>query len=132
MELTSVSVSVVLSIIGLLVTYFGFIQRICDRIAKLEGRDAIYWKAFENKLADMLKSPTHLSKDVLLDKFKDETLSLAETETLRTMLTEEWNNQGKSLALAMLISRLETTITLAAQVTGERRKGLPDRRRVVC
>jgi hypothetical protein len=115
-------VALIVSILGLAFQYFFFkvkqdeairkefaVQN--DRIKELEVKGNVFWKALENKLADMLKSPTHLDKDILLDKFKDGELTEEETKVLRTMLTEEFNKE-KSLALALFISRLETNITM--------------------
>lgn len=104
-------IAIVISILGVLFNYFAFVVRQEGRITRLEVQSGIFWKALENKLADMLKSPTHLSKDILLDKFKDDCLDEAETMILRTMLTEEYNKK-KTLELSMFISRLETRLQM--------------------
>lgn len=106
-------ISLAVSVIGLIIGYFGFVVKQNERLARLEVRSDLFWKFLESKLADMLKSPTHLDKDILLDKFKDNCLSLEETKGLRTILTEDFNHKEKSLALAMLIARLETRIEIA-------------------
>ncbi len=107
-------IALLVSIGGLLIQYFGFVVKQNERISKLEVRSDLFWKALENRLADMLKSPSHLAKDVFLDKLKDNTITPEETATLRTMLLEEYNHHDvKSLAAALLISRLDTKITLA-------------------
>ncbi len=104
-------ISIFISIAGVLTTYFGYVTKQNERITRIEERTNIFWKAFEIRLADMLKSPTHLAKDILFDKFKDNSLSLEETETLRTMLLEEFNHK-KTVELAFFISSLDTCIEL--------------------
>jgi hypothetical protein len=105
-------ISIIISLAGVLFTYFAFVLKQNERITRLEVKNELFWKALENKLADMLKSPTHLDKDILLDKFKDGSLTPEETKILRTILTEEFNNKEKSFALALVISRLETNIAI--------------------
>jgi len=124
-----ISISVVLSIVSIIVTigtiYFGFINKLTERITKVEVKNDLFWKALENKLADMLKSPTHLNKDILLEKFKLGLLNQEEMVVLSTILTEEYN-VSKSLPLAMLISRLESEIMLP--VTLSKMKTIKNRR----
>ena len=124
-----IPISIVLSIISIIVTvstiYFGFINKLTERITKVEVKNDLFWKALENKLADMLKSPTHLNKDILLEKFKLGLLNQEEMVVLSTILTEEYN-VCKSLPLAMLISRLESEIMLP--VTLSKMKTIKNRR----
>jgi hypothetical protein len=80
-------------------------------VTEMKVKIDVFWKALDNRLADMLKSPTHLDKDILMEKYKHDLLTFDETLVLKTILEEEWN-QKKSLDLAMFLSRLDVIIAV--------------------
>lgn len=108
---------IAISIIGLLITYFGFVQRQSEmtrlqneRIAKIETKVDLFWKAVEINVGQLLKSPTHIEKDMLLDKLAHRELTMPEAETLRSILTDEMQLRGRDngiIAYALIIGRLE-------------------------
>jgi hypothetical protein len=113
-------VSVVISIAGLLFTYFGFIQKQQERAIALEKRMTqietkvdLFWKVVETNVGQLLKSPTHTEKDTLLDKLAHRSLDIPEAEKLRGILTDEMQLQGRSngvIAYALIIARLEQVL----------------------
>ena len=57
------------------------------RITKQEMKMDLFWGAVQETVKDMIKQPTHLKKDDLLDRFS--TLSYDELCELKSMLMEE-------------------------------------------
>lgn len=60
------------------------ISTIQERCALLEMKMGMFWRLVEEHLSDMLKKPTHLEMDALLDKLKQHTLTLDEAHLLRS------------------------------------------------
>lgn len=100
------------SIIGLLFQHFFCIAKIQERLAALETKTDLFWKGVEHMVIPMLKSfPTDIGKDVLLDKMLHNELTLADAQTLRLILTEEFTGNGdKSLIYILALGRLEQII----------------------
>jgi hypothetical protein len=120
-------VAIVVSVLGLLITYFGFVQKQNDRndravaqavtqgerITKIETKVDLFWKVVETSVGSLLKSPTHTEKDVLLDKLAHRELDMPEAERLRGILTDEMQLRGREngvIAYALIIARLEQII----------------------
>jgi len=110
-------IAIVVSVLGLLITYFGFIQKQADRaveqdrrMTKLETKVDLFWKVVETNVGQLLKSPTHPEKDLLLDKLAHKELNIGEAERLRSILTDEMQLKGRDngiIAYALIIGRLE-------------------------
>jgi hypothetical protein len=110
-------VSIVVSILGLVIVYFGFIQKQTERVVaqenrltRIETKVDLFWKAVETNVGQMLKSPTHIEKDLLLDKLAHRELDISEAELLRSILTDEMQLRGRDngvIAYALIIGRLE-------------------------
>ena len=71
-----------ISVGSFLITYFGFIRTQEDRAVKQENRMTsletkvdLFWKVVETNVGQLLKSPTHAEKDMLLDKLALKILS---------------------------------------------------------
>jgi hypothetical protein len=114
MELLPV-LAIIISVIGLLYQHFALIGGIKERLVRVETRVELFWNAIEGRVIEMLKSPTHLEKDELLDQLLHKEIRLPGAQRLRTILLEELNNRkridnGKKLAYALMIGRLEQVI----------------------
>ena len=108
-------VSVVGLVVGLTYQRFGVITGIVERLAKVETKVDLFWSAIEGRVTEILKSPTHLEKDELLDKLVSKEINLQGAQRLRTILNEELKNRkridnGKRLAYALMLGRLEQVI----------------------
>ena len=84
-----------------------------EDIAVLKKQMDLFWSAIEGNVGQLLKSPTHVQKDMLLDKLAHRELTLTEAETLRSILTDEMQLHGREngiIAYALIIGRLEQII----------------------
>lgn len=102
--------AMVVSVAGLLITYFGFILGVNERVTKVETKVELFWKVVETNVGQLLKSPVHIEKDLLLDKLAHQELTIKEAETLRSILTDEMQLKGRNdsiIAYALIIGRLE-------------------------
>jgi hypothetical protein len=124
------TISVMLSIGALLVaaiggswTYFCVIVAMRERLATLETKIDVFWRLVEVELPKRLKTyPTHIEKDILLDKLTHRELTLDEAVHLRTILQSEiegGNKENLLIAYVLVIGRLEQIIALAAKMPGE-------------
>jgi hypothetical protein len=101
---------VIIAVAGLLITYFGFVLKVSERMTKVETKVDLFWKVIETNVGSLLKSPTHVEKDMLLDKLSHRELNIKEAETLRSILTDEMQLKGRSdaiIAYSLIIGRLE-------------------------
>ena len=106
-----------ISVGSFLITYFGFIRTQEDRaveqerrMTSLETKVDLFWKVVETNVGQLLKSPTHAEKDMLLDKLAHQELNIEEAERLRSILTDEMQLKGRdngTIAYALIIGRLE-------------------------
>lgn len=89
-----------------------------ERLTVLETQMGPLWQIIRERLADMLKRPTHHEMDHLLDKFRSETITLEDARRLRQWLDrvfheperypgEKFVNVLVTAALAAHITRLE-------------------------
>jgi hypothetical protein len=80
------------------------------RMSKLETKVDLFWSVVETNVGQLLKSPTHAEKDLLLDKLAHKELNIDEAERLRSILTDEMQLKGRDngiIAYALIIGRLE-------------------------
>lgn len=115
MEIWLAVTAIVVTIVGLLVQYFGVIAGMKERLSSLETKVDLFWKVVEDKVTQILKSPNYFDKDLLLDKMRDRSLSLKEAEALRTIMNEEisLNHSKHLLGSILIIARLEGIIAEA-------------------
>ena len=102
--------AVVISILSFIATYFGFIIRITERLARIETKTNLFWGMVEEKLAGSLKQPTHKVKDDLLDKLTVKKINDKEVDELLDILRGECVlDERKELLLNyhLVISHLE-------------------------
>jgi len=98
---------------GIVALILGWVIHIERRLSKLDALYQIFWKIIEEKVVDVLKSPTHIQKDILLDKFKNRTIELDEMEELKNILDHEQHlkkNTNNKLGYIMVMARLEQLI----------------------
>lgn len=62
------------------------------RIATVEQQMSLFWRLVEKRIASMLHAPTHHEMDVLLEKLKDQTISLEESRTLHGLIQERMDD----------------------------------------
>lgn len=97
--------AIVLVLIGYIITYFGMISKMQGRLVSLETKVDLFWHLVEEKMADLLHSPTNKVKDGLLDKLKANQISCEESIQLRAILEEEsFNSKTQHLALAYYLT----------------------------
>ena len=102
--------AVVISVLSFIATYFGFIIRITERLARIETKTNLFWGMVEEKLAGSLKQPTHKVKDDLLDKLTVKNINGEEIDELLDILRDECTlDEKKDLLLNyhLVISHLE-------------------------
>jgi len=102
--------AVIISVLGFITTYFGFIIRITERLAKIETKTNLFWGMVEEKVAGSLKQPTHKVKDDLLDKLTVKNINSEEIDELLDILRDECTlDERKNLLLNyhLVISHLE-------------------------
>ena len=102
--------AVVISVLSFIATYFGFIIRITERLARIETKTNLFWGMVEEKLAGSLKQPTHKVKDDLLDKLTLKDINGEEIDELLDILRDECTlDERKNLLLNyhLVISHLE-------------------------
>jgi len=102
--------AVVISVLSFIATYFGFIIRITERLARIETKTNLFWGMVEEKLAGSLKQPTHKVKDDLLDKLTVKEINGEEIDELLDILRDECTlDERKNLLLNyhLVISHLE-------------------------
>ena len=106
--------ALILTIAGFMINYFAVIAGMKERLATLETKMELFWRAIENNVIHLLKSyPTHIRKDILLDKLSCRALNLEEAYELRTILREEMKgllNNTNTIAYVLMIARLEQRI----------------------
>lgn len=59
-----------------------------QRLRTIELKMGFFWNSVEEHMSSILKRPTHLEMDALLEKLKDHTITLDECYTLRRWLEE--------------------------------------------
>jgi len=85
-------------------------RAIQERLAKLETKVEVFWKALETNLVNLLKLPTHLLMDELLDKLAANTLGRGERAQLSAILAERLQteeNTAMKVAISLVLARLK-------------------------
>lgn len=102
-----------ISLLGLAISYFGFIMQITNRLTAVETRNEVFWKVLEPHMAAIIHSPMHKNRDDLVDRLINKTITLEQAEELICLLEEnikENHNEGKQLASALLLARTKGLI----------------------
>jgi hypothetical protein len=105
--------ALIISVLGLAATYFGFVIKISERMTKVETNNDVFWKILEPHMAQIIHSPTHQERDELVDKLVHSCLTIAGAARLVFMLEEnirENGDSGKKLASAFLLARVKALI----------------------
>jgi hypothetical protein len=104
--------AVALTLVGFLIQHFAVLGGMKERIAALETKMEIFWKAVGANVAQMLKSyPTNLRKDILLEKLSTKEITLDESYELRTILKGEMQLAEKErIGYVLLIAGIDVVI----------------------
>ena len=106
--------AVAVAVFGLLLQYFAVLSKIKERLTALETKVGLFWKGIEGQVVEMLKSPTNLRKDELLDLLREERLTLDGARELKEIIEAELKRKavdgGTALACAFLFGRLDQII----------------------
>jgi hypothetical protein len=117
-------IAIIISVLGIAATYFGFVMksaerqnsfenRISERIAKVESDNDTFWKVIGPHMATIIHSPEHKDRDQLVDKLIEGRITQEEAERLTCLLELnilENHNEGKKLASALLLARTKTIL----------------------
>jgi len=89
-----------------------------ERLSLVEMKLGIFWRMVEENLSGLLKKPTHLEMDALLDKLKAHTITLDECYHLRrlleaTYLTDQTDKAETTnrLVAILVLGAVESLIT---------------------
>jgi len=78
-----------------------------ERIKALEVKMELFWDAVSSNVITMLKHPTAERRDELLDRLGDKSITLAEMEELKRILTCNVKLKSReSLAAAVVVARI--------------------------
>src|SRR6266566_3176570 len=82
------------------------------RLVRLETKIDLFWMAVEQNIPRLLKQPTHLLRDRLLDKMSKGNLSREEAKELMEDLKNdtEASDGTKVLALTLVLARLQQLV----------------------
>jgi hypothetical protein len=83
------------------------------RMTDIETKVDLFWGVIEKNVGQLLKSPTHEHKDLLLYKLAHRELTLPEAELLRSILTDEMELRGREngvIGFTLVLGRLEGLI----------------------
>lgn len=86
-----------------------------ERIGLLEMKIGLFWRLVEEHMSGMLKAPTHLEMDLLLDKLKAHTLTLPEATRLRwwlrkVYLEDEVADAQRRMTAILVLAAVESLI----------------------
>jgi hypothetical protein len=122
--------ALVISVLGLAATYFGFVLKITnrqsdfetkigERMAKVEANNAVFWQVLSPHMANIIHSPSHQERDELVDKLVHNVLTTQEAIRLVCMLEQNIKENGdssKKLASAFLLARVEALIATGSLI----------------
>jgi hypothetical protein len=113
----------VLMVLGFIVNHLAVIAKLQERLAALETKMEIFWKAVGNHVSEMLKSyPTNIEKDILLEKLATKEITLEEAYKLKTIVKGEMQKaENERLAYILLLAGIDVVIY---EIKTEKRKPL--------
>jgi len=82
------------------------IGHVQERLSLVEMKMGVFWRLVEENLSGMLKKPTHLEMDTLLDRLKTHTITLEECHILRQWLQQVYLNDKALHAQERIIAIL--------------------------
>ncbi len=91
------------------------IFQVKERVGLVEMKIGIFWRLVEENLGTLLKKPTHVEMDGLLDKLKAHTLTLEEAQRLRgwlqrIYLDNEATHAHERLTAILVLAAVESVI----------------------
>jgi hypothetical protein len=120
----TIPISIAVSIAGLLLTvatvYFAFVNRVTDKLSKISNRvtkveadNCIFWKVINPSLAKIIHSPVHHTRDMLMDKLADQTITIPELSVLEHLLETDKaleTDKGLIFAMALALARVKSLL----------------------
>jgi len=109
-------------IVSIALVYFGFVNKLTDRLSKVEARTELFWVVLEPHLAGIIHSPTHATRDELVEKLVKKTITndeILDLNQLLTEITQKGKPDDKYLAAALLLARVKILILERAIVKVE-------------
>ena len=108
-------IAISVSLASFLFQQFGVIAQVKQRLAALETKMELFWKAAEQQMVKLLHSPVHAEKDSLLHRVFEEKdhEDLEAMDKLRRLLQKELDHREPNhlnLTYALAIGRLDTLI----------------------
>jgi hypothetical protein len=111
LALVAIIISVVSVIVGWALIYFGYVVKTSTRLTKIETDNEVFWKVIGPHMADIIHSPEHTNRDVLVEGLNKGILNpneLAELACLLEQNISENHNESKKLASALLLARVKS------------------------
>lgn len=106
-------IAIGISILGFLFTYFGWILKLVCRIQALEVKMELFWNRVGEVMRDVIKQPTHLKMDELLDRLAAEgsCMSMDDLIDLRAMISQRQREVDRKdllqLHFALCLARID-------------------------
>jgi hypothetical protein len=103
-------IATIIAIVGAVYKIFGTLS---NRITTLEADSRLFWTVLQPRLAEIIHSPTHPRRDLLVDRFNESDLSVGELIELAGLLDlniRENCDTAKRLASALLLGRVEAAL----------------------
>jgi hypothetical protein len=105
-------IGMICTVLSVAMLYFKSINSIDRRLTRLETKTDLFWGMVEREIPRLLKAPTHLEMDDLLDKMTVSKLTKKDAIRLKDILEKEMDgcNDDKILACTLLLVRVEQII----------------------
>ncbi len=121
-------VSISLTILGIIIGYFGFVIKVLERlttvetklepiinvlvrISVLENKIELFWGVVQKSMTELLHSPHTPEFDLLLEELNDNCINLEKALRLKSLLKDQLGlSDGKKIAVAFLLARVEQII----------------------
>jgi hypothetical protein len=106
------TIALILTVSGFIFNHFAIIAKLQERLASLETKMEIFWRAVGNHVSEMLKSyPTNIEKDILLEKLSSKEITIEEAFRLKTIIKGEMQSADKErLAYILLLAGIDVVI----------------------
>jgi hypothetical protein len=89
------------------------LNMICEDVRELKIKEGLVWGAVEKAMVDLLHHPNEVERDVLLEKLRDKTITLAEMEVLEELLQNaiiKKKGNPESIAATLLLAVVKQKI----------------------
>jgi len=113
--MTPITISIIAIIVALLMPilqYFLLLIRVFERLTAVETINQVFMKCLEGNLGNLLRSPKHIDRDLLMEKYLSNTITTDELYSLNAVLKEDIDKAeyNDKLPLCVMQAIIETTI----------------------